>query len=53
MKDERSSQAPEPGDSGQTLDLPAYSTHQKSVVWKHFGIKMRTQNEQQWDSLER
>ena len=46
MKDERSSQAPEPGDSGQTLDLPAYSTHQKSEIFCH-------QNEQQWDGLER
>jgi len=36
-------------ESSQTLDLAAYSTRQKSVVWKYFGVKKNSSGPAQRD----
>ena len=52
MADEYSEiETPESTQSSQTLELAAYSTRQKSIVWKYFGIEKNSSGA--WGSLER
>ena len=50
MADEYSeTETPESTQSNQMLELAAYSTHQKSVVWKYFGIEKNSSRAAQRD----
>lgn len=50
MADEYSeTETPESTQSSQTLELAAYSTRQKSVVWKYFGIEKNSSGAAQRD----
>ena len=50
MVDEYSeTEIPESTQPSQTLELTAYSTHQKSVVWKYYGIEKSSSGAAQRD----